>query len=88
MTLRIQKKKGKIKMKAIIRNQLNTNKTERYDTCCFCGAKMLPEESHNPYPVKPYSFFTTEVVEGRCCSMCNQLIVMPARLEKLRRREY
>ena len=88
MTLRIQKKKGKIKMKAIIRNQLNTNKTERYDTCCFCGAKMFPEESHNPYPVKPYSSFTTEVVEGRCCSMCNQSIVLPARTEKLRRGEF
>lgn len=75
-------------MKAMIRNQSNTNNTERYDTCCICGAKMLPEESHNPYPVKPYSPFTTEIVEGRCCSMCNQLIVMPARMEKLRQREY
>ena len=71
-------------MKAIIRNQSNTSKTEKYDTCCFCGAKMLPEESHNPYPVKPYSLYTTEVVEGRCCSLCNQLIVLPARMEEFR----
>ena len=74
-------------MKAIIRNQSNTNKNkrEKYDTCCFCGAKMLPEESHNPYPVRPYSLFTTEVVEGRCCSLCNQSIVLPARMEEFRK---
>lgn len=59
---------------------LNNNTNEQFDTCCLCGRSMHPTQSHNPYPLRPFSWYTPEVVEGRCCSECNALYVNPARM--------
>lgn len=45
--------------------------------CCFCGRVIPYWVSNNPYPVD------TDPM-ARCCDMCNELKVIPARLEKLR----
>lgn len=39
--------------------------------CCICGG-TYPGDGHNAYPVK----------EGRCCTICNQHIVVPTRINK------
>ena len=58
-----------------------TNKVEvRTVTCCFCGRVIPYWVSNDPYPVN-------KDPDARCCDMCNDLKVIPARLEKLNVRE-
>lgn len=54
-----------------------TNKVEaRTVTCCFCGRVIPYWVSNNPYPVN-------KDPDARCCDMCNDLKVIPARLKRL-----
>lgn len=47
--------------------------------CCICGAAISDDRhSHNPYPVRPESWYGEK--ENRCCGTCNQRIVIPARI--------
>ena len=46
-------------------------------TCCICGRVIPYWVSNNPYPVNTDP-------KARCCDMCNEMKVIPARLEKLR----
>lgn len=46
--------------------------------CCICGAVISDEQSHDPYPVRPESWYGEK--ENRCCANCNYQIVIPARL--------
>ncbi len=46
--------------------------------CCICGTPITDEEGHNPYPVRPTSWYGER--ENRCCGNCNYRIVIPARL--------
>lgn len=42
-------------------------------TCCFCGKELVTfEQENNPYPA-------CKDEDARCCSECNDLIVIPAR---------
>lgn len=46
--------------------------------CCICNKVITPQtDNHNPYPVRPYSEYGDR--ENRCCSVCNQLYVIPYR---------
>lgn len=45
--------------------------------CCICGRKFIGY-GYNPYPVKE---------EGRCCGMCNYMVVVPKRLNELYKRQ-
>ena len=45
--------------------------------CCICGAPITDIQGHNPYPVRPESWFGEK--ENRCCGHCNREIVIPAR---------
>lgn len=41
--------------------------------CVICGNEFdVGEFGNDPYPVK---------LEGDCCSLCNELIVIPARMQ-------
>lgn len=42
-------------------------------TCCICGKKFIGW-GNNPWPVK---------FEGECCSDCNAMFVIPARMERI-----
>lgn len=42
-------------------------------TCCICG-KVRHGDGNNPAPVKK---------EGRCCAICNETVVKPARLRAM-----
>ena len=43
--------------------------------CCICGSTIGGMgHGHNPAPVK---------AEGRCCSLCNGLVVIPARIQAI-----
>lgn len=46
--------------------------------CCICGTTVYNDESHNPYPVREYSFFGSTV--NRCCAKCNKELVIPMRI--------
>jgi hypothetical protein len=47
--------------------------------CCICGNIIADDRGgHNPYPVRPQSFPGEKV--NRCCTRCNQRIVIPTRL--------
>jgi hypothetical protein len=47
--------------------------------CCICGDIIENElQGHNPYPVRPESWYGEK--EYRCCTCCNQRIVIPARI--------
>lgn len=46
--------------------------------CCICGKEITDDEGHDPYPVRPESFYGEK--ENRCCPMCNAQIVIPARI--------
>lgn len=46
--------------------------------CCICGAEISDETSHDPYPVRPESWYGER--ENRCCPTCNYQIVVPVRL--------
>lgn len=43
----------------------------KFFRCCICGKECIGE-GNNPAPVKE---------EGRCCSVCNYTVVIPARLQ-------
>jgi len=47
------------------------NQIER---CVICEGDLDDRFGHNPAPVKN---------EGRCCGMCNAMIVIPARLQAM-----
>ena len=44
-------------------------------TCCICGQEFTGC-GNNPYPVKSDD-------NARCCDICNDTVVIPARLEEL-----
>ena len=46
--------------------------------CCICGKEITDDEGHDPYPVRPESFYGEK--ENRCCPMCNAQIVIPVRM--------
>lgn len=47
--------------------------------CCICGRTIDDDrQGHNPYPVRPQSFPGEK--ENRCCTFCNQRIVIPSRI--------
>lgn len=43
--------------------------------CCICKQEIKDGHGHNPAP------FPVEWPEQRCCDICNELLVIPARLE-------
>lgn len=43
--------------------------------CCICKQEIKDGYGHNPAPIP------TEWKEQRCCDICNELLVIPARLE-------
>ncbi len=43
--------------------------------CCICGQKFTGW-GNNPYPV-------VDDDDARCCDMCNQMRVLPARLAQM-----
>ncbi len=45
--------------------------------CCICGTPITDREGHDPYPVRPESWYGEK--ENRCCKKCNYQIVVPAR---------
>lgn len=45
--------------------------------CCICGKPITDEEGHDPYPVRPESWYGEK--ENRCCADCNYTIVVPVR---------
>ncbi len=45
--------------------------------CCICGEKIPWIRSHNPWPI-------VDDEESRCCSVCNDTEVLPARDKLLR----
>lgn len=46
--------------------------------CCICNTKFVNKyDMNNASPVK----------DGYCCSMCNMLIVIPARMNRLMKGE-
>lgn len=47
--------------------------------CCICG-KICTDWGNDPWPV-------IEAEDARCCDECNATVVVPARLERLRRKE-
>lgn len=47
--------------------------------CCICG-KTFTGWGNNPYPVN-------EQEGARCCDDCNALYVIPARLDRLSKKE-
>ena len=46
--------------------------------CSICGKNIKNEFSHNAQPVN----------NGRCCTVCNDTIVIPKRLEIVLRERY
>ena len=45
--------------------------------CCLCGEVIEDYmESHNPEPL-------CESVNDRCCNLCNDFVVIPARMEQM-----
>lgn len=47
--------------------------------CCICGNTIDDDrQGHNPYPVRPESWYGEK--ENRCCTFCDQRIVLPARI--------
>ena len=41
--------------------------------CCFCGKEITILEQNNPWPASNNE-------NDECCSMCNQMIVIPSRM--------
>lgn len=55
--------------------------------CCICGETLYDDrQGHNPYPVRPQSWYGEK--ENRCCSSCNQRVVIPARIRCGRKEIY
>lgn len=46
--------------------------------CCICGNPITDKTGHDPYPVRPESWYGEK--DNRCCSRCNSQIVFPIRL--------
>lgn len=46
--------------------------------CCICGTPITDKTGHDPYPVRPESWYGEK--DNRCCSKCNGQIVFPVRL--------
>lgn len=46
--------------------------------CCICGKPITTEGSHDPYPVRPESWYGEK--KNRCCRLCNDCIVVPCRI--------
>ena len=46
---------------------------EKKIICCLCGKKISDVMSNDAWPI----------ISGRCCSKCNDTIVVPARLSAL-----
>ena len=47
--------------------------------CCLCGSDIDNDHmGHNPYPVRPQSWYGDK--KNRCCTACNQHIVIPIRM--------
>lgn len=44
--------------------------------CCLCGATVPLMQSHNPAPLNRRR-------DDRCCGDCNDMFVIPSRLQKL-----
>lgn len=55
-----------------------TNEELSLFECCICGTRISDELGHNPYPVRPESWYGER--KNRCCPTCNYQIVVPARL--------
>ena len=54
--------------------------------CCICGRTIDNNcQGHNPYPVRSESWYGEK--ENRCCTSCNQRIVIPTRIRFGRRVE-
>jgi hypothetical protein len=47
-----------------------TDQEKQAKKCCICDGLIGEQHSHNAYPV----------MTGRCCGVCNDAIVIPARL--------
>jgi hypothetical protein len=47
---------------------------EQAKKCCICGVK-IQGYGNNPYPVRE---------DGECCDSCNTLIVIPARILRIK----
>jgi hypothetical protein len=48
------------------------------ETCCLCNAEIKDfRDSHNPYPLAINS-------SDRCCSVCNNTVVLDARLSLIK----
>lgn len=46
--------------------------------CCLCGTKITDMTSHNPFPVRPESWYGEK--KNRCCKKCNNRIILPIRM--------
>lgn len=51
---------------------------EKKLVCCICGNEINDPYGNNPAPVKE---------DGRCCNICNDTIVIPARIEELMKKK-
>ena len=49
--------------------------------CCICGQPIQDPFGHNPWPVRDYS--SAGESENRCCSDCNNTLVVPFRIFSL-----
>lgn len=47
--------------------------------CCICG-KEFEGFGNNPYPVNKEE-------DARCCDICNDIVVIPARIDALNKEE-
>ena len=54
-----------------------SNRTNQAFTCAICN-KPFEEYGHSAQPV----------CAGRCCNICNDTVVIPARLKKLKERQH
>lgn len=53
------------------------NKAQERHTCVICG-RAFTGWGHNPEPVKEFE-------EGRACSDCNAMVVIPERIKRIQR---
>lgn len=54
---------------------------QRKIKCCICGAEIDVLMSNNPYPIREYS--TIGENKNRCCPLCDDVFVTPARVSLL-----
>ena len=61
-------------------NEMGTRKTGNdMLKCCICGKPMQRDNAHDPYPIRPESWYEED--ENRCCEECNCKMVVPIRLQ-------